>query len=87
LASIPVAQWFILRHHVPRAWRWIPLNAVAWAVGIMWTLAPSPLIDESTPVAGLVLAYGAAGLLMAATVALVTGLGLRRMLGPRPTAG
>lgn len=85
LLSIPTAQWPLLRPHLPRAWRWIPLNAVAWAVGILWTIAPSPVIDEATPVGVLVLAYGVAGLLMATTVAVITGLGLRRMLREAPT--
>ena len=87
LLSIPTAQWPLLRPVVRRASRWIPLNVLAWGAGILWTVAPSPFIDETTPVAGLILAYGLAGLLMAATVAVVTGLGLRRMLrGGRPTA-
>lgn len=86
LGSIPLAQWLVLRRYVPRAWRWIPLNAVAWGAGLMWTFAPSPLIDESTPVAVLVVTYAVAGLLLAVTVALITGLGLRRML-ERPSQG
>ena len=80
LLAIPTAQWPLLRPLVQRASRWIPLNVLAWGVGILWTVAPSPFVDETTPVAGLILAYALAGLLMAATVAVVTGLGLRRML-------
>jgi hypothetical protein len=64
---------------VPRAWRWIPLNMAAWAVGLVFTFLPSPFIDELTPPAVLVAQYAVAGVLMALTVALVTGWGLRRM--------
>ena len=80
LLSIPTAQAPLLRGHVPHPWRWVPLNVAAWSVGILWTFAPSPFIDETTPPGALFLAYGVAGMLMAVTVAVVTGFGLRRML-------
>jgi hypothetical protein len=79
LTSIPLAQYFVLRDHVRRAAPWIPINMVAWLVGIAWTLAPSPLVDQSTPVQSLILIYGLAGLCMAATVAIITGLGITRL--------
>lgn len=84
LLSIPTAQWLVIRNSAnpsePSArlpphstLRWIPVNASAWAVGLCWTLVPSPFIDERTP-AGVILAvYIVAGLLMAATVATLTG--------------
>lgn len=80
LLSIPTAQAPLLRGHVPHPWRWVPLNVAAWGVGILWTFAPSPFINETTPPGALFLAYGVAGMLMAVTVAVVTGFGLRRML-------
>lgn len=80
LLSIPVAQWTVLRKVVARAWRWIPVNMAAWLIGISFTLAPTPFVDESSPVALAALLFGTGGLLMATTVALLTGLGLRRML-------
>ncbi|MGR2752678.1 hypothetical protein [Agromyces arachidis] len=80
LATIPVAQWPLLSAaDVDRAWRWIPLNMAAWAAGLVFTFLPSPFIDEATPPALLVGWYALAGALMALTVALVTGWGLRRM--------
>lgn len=82
LVSIPLAQWFVLRKVAPRAWRWIPVNVAAWAVGISATLLPSPLVDESTGTNRLLLLYGSAGLVMALVVALLTGLGMRRILRP-----
>jgi hypothetical protein len=40
LLSIPAGQWPILRRRVHKAWRWVPINVVAWTVGLFWTLAP-----------------------------------------------
>ena len=80
LTSIPIAQWPVLRAAgVRRAWRWIPLNMAAWLAGLVFTFLPSPFIDESTPPAMVFAQFAVAGLLMALTVALVTGWGLRRM--------
>lgn len=80
LATIPVAQWPVLRAAgVPRAWRWIPLNMSAWLVGLVFTFLPSPFIDESSPPAVVFALFAVGGVLMALTVALVTGWGLRRM--------
>lgn len=79
LLSIPTLQWMVLRRGGLRAAFWIPVNAGAWAVGILWTLAPSPFIDETTPAPALFGAYLVAGLLMAATVAVLTGFAARRI--------
>lgn len=79
LLSIPTFQWSVLRRHGTRTAFWIPVNAGAWAAGILWTLAPSPYIDESTPVPVIFGAYLLAGLLMAATVAVLTGFAARRI--------
>lgn len=90
LLSIPVAQWLVLRRVVDAAGVWIGLNVAGWGLGLFWTFAPSPLIDESTPVGLLVLAYVLAGLAMATTVALVTGWGVLRFRlrpGVRPAPG
>ena len=80
LTSLPLAQYFVLRDHVKRAALWIPINIAAWLLGIAWTLAPSPVVDQSTPTGDLILIYGIAGLCMAATVAVVTGVGMIRLL-------
>jgi hypothetical protein len=80
LSSLPLAQYFVLRDHVRRALLWIPINMVAWLLGITWTLVPSPWVDQSTPTGTLILIYGMAGLCMAATVALITGVGIIRLL-------
>jgi hypothetical protein len=79
LASLPLAQYLVLRDHVRRAVLWIPINMAAWLLGITWTLLPSPWIDQATPTAKLVVIYSIAGLCMAATVAVVTGIGILRL--------
>jgi hypothetical protein len=80
LLSIPTLQWLVLRRKGLRTAFWIPVNAGAWAAGILWTLAPSPFIDETTPVPALFGVYLLAGLLMAATVAALTGFAARRIV-------
>ena len=79
LVSIPTLQWIVLRGVATRSLRWVPINAGAWAVGIMWTLAPSPFIDERTPASVLFASYVVAGLMMALTVAALTGSAARRI--------
>jgi hypothetical protein len=80
LTSLPLAQYFVLRDHVRRPALWIPIKIAAWLVGIAWTLAPSPFVDQSTRAAALILIYGIAGLCMAVTVAVITGVGMFRLL-------
>ena len=49
-------------------------------MGLVFTFLPSPFIDEATPPGAIAASYAPAGVAMAATVAVVTGVGLRRML-------
>jgi hypothetical protein len=83
LASITVAQWLVIRRR--RALRWIPVTMAAWAVAVLWTLAPSPLVDERSPLGLVVGLYVAAGLLMAVTVAGATAVTAVRLF-PRQWA-
>lgn len=70
LASIPVAQWLVLAR--PGTFRWVPVNAGAWLVAILWTFAPSPFIDEQSPIVVVAALYVTAGVLMAVTFASLT---------------
>jgi hypothetical protein len=70
LASIPVAQWLALRRAGTA--RWVPVNMASWAIAILWTFAPSPFIDEHSPIALVVTLYVIAGILMAFTIAALT---------------
>ncbi|GAA3336395.1 hypothetical protein GCM10020358_08400 [Amorphoplanes nipponensis] len=81
LATIGVAQWWVLRRHVPHAYRWIVATGLAWLAGLAVFLGfAMPLWQPGQPLA-LVLAIGVAGgLLMAAAMAAVTGAALRRLL-------
>jgi hypothetical protein len=74
LLSIPTAQYLLLRSAIHAAGSWIWVNVLAWSLGICWTFAPSPLVDASTPLLSLIGIYAVAGLLMATTVAVITGL-------------
>jgi hypothetical protein len=44
----------------------------SWAVAILWTFAPSPFVDEHSPVALVATLYVFAGILMALTIAALT---------------
>lgn len=88
LASIGTAQWFELRRHVKRAWRWIAGSAAAWAAGLAVFMVVAPPLWEPGQPAWLTALIGAgAAVLMAATMALVTGLVLWRLMQVTATAG
>jgi hypothetical protein len=87
LLSIGAAQWTVLRNHVAGAGRWIAVTAVAWLLGLAaFMLIASPLWHEGQPVALTVASGVLAGLVMAGTVAAVTGLGLLHILRSRKEA-
>ena len=79
LVTIPSLQWLVLRRGGSQTLRWIPVNAGAWAAGLLWTIAPSPIVDERTPAPVMISVYAVAGLLMAVTVAALTGPTARRI--------
>ena len=79
LLSIPVAQAWALRGHLDRPRAWIGWTLLAWVLALPWSFAASPFVDESTPAWGLALGFGVGGVLMALTMALVTGAGARRL--------
>jgi hypothetical protein len=82
LASIPVAQWLVLRASGRRdTAAWVPVTMGAWALAILWTAAPSPLVDETSPFAVVLGLYVVAGLLMAVTIAAVSAPLARRLFG------
>ena len=81
LCSIGTAQWFVLRHHVEHAGRWVGAVALAWGVGLLaFTAVTSPLWQpgQSVPVTIGVGVLGAVA--MASAMAATTGLVLRRLL-------
>ena len=81
LGSIGVAQWSVLRHHLPGSASWIGWTALGWLAGlVVFTGVATPLWRPGQS-AALIAAIGAlAGALMAVTVGAVTGLGLVRLV-------
>ncbi|WP_142036133.1 hypothetical protein [Arthrobacter sp. SLBN-100] len=81
LASIGFAQWIELRHHVPRAWRWIAGSAAAWAAGLGVFMAVATPLWQPGQDLWLSAVIGIwAAVLMAVTMAVVTGLVMVRLL-------
>jgi hypothetical protein len=81
LASIGLAQWIELRHHVPRAWRWIAGSAAAWAAGLGVFMAVATLLWQPGQDLWLSALIGIwAAVLMAVTMAVITGLVMARLL-------
>lgn len=79
LAAIGGCQWLELRRRAPRAWRWIPVTALAWLLALPLSFAPGPFVDETTPLAAHLALWGTGGALMAYVMALVTWQGVRRL--------
>lgn len=80
LLSIGSAQWLELRRHVPRAWRWIAVTALAWclALAVFFAVA-TPLWYEGQALWATIAVGIVAGLAMALTMATVTGWGFVRL--------
>jgi hypothetical protein len=68
-ALLAVAQWRVLRQHVPRAGWWLPANACAWAVGMALIFVGTGFI----PASGLTL--GSAFLLITCVIAAGAAVG------------
>ncbi|MHC6592547.1 hypothetical protein [Arthrobacter sp. C152] len=85
LGSIGSGQWIELRHHVPRAWRWIAGTAAAWAAGLAAFMAVATPLWEPGQAAWLTAIIGVgAAVLMAVAMATVSGLVLVRLLRELP---
>ncbi|MFE9325011.1 hypothetical protein ACFYOW_29070 [Nocardia sp. NPDC006982] len=75
------AQWFVLRHFLIDADRWIAATALAWLAGLFVFMAfTSPLWQPGQSTSLVVLIGIAGGLFMAAAMAAVTGYFLVRIL-------
>lgn len=81
LCSIGVAQWLELRRVLPRAGAWVAATAGAWCAGLLaFTAVTSPLWHPGQS-PWLIAAIGAlGGLVMAVTMAALTGWALTRLL-------
>ena len=82
LLSIGIGQWFVLRRHLDDASRWVWSTAMAWCAGlIVFTLVTTPLWRPGQAAVLVTLIGALGGLLMAATMAAITGSALVRLLG------
>ncbi|MET8765146.1 hypothetical protein [Lentzea sp. NPDC004782] len=80
LLSMGVGQWLVLRHHLDGASAWVWANALAWCGGLaVFTVFTTPLWQPGQPPALIALIGAAGGLLMAATMAAITGVALVRL--------
>jgi hypothetical protein len=85
LGSIGFAQWIELRRHVAGAWRWMAGSAAAWAAGLAVFFAVSTPLWQPGQEQWLVAAIGVgAAVLMAFTMAVISGVVLVRILPDRP---
>ncbi len=81
LLSIPVAQTAVLSRHQVHTQGWIAVNLLAWTIGVGWTLVPGPFVDAQTSGVVLATTFVAAGVAMAVTVAVITGVWWRHRSG------
>ena len=77
--GLGLGQWWALRPQVQRAWRWIPLNAGIWAVGIAFAWIVGGLLRAASglflgEVIGLVGGWG--------IIAILSGIGLVGLIAP-----
>jgi hypothetical protein len=80
LLSMGVGQWLVLRHHLDGSSTWVWANALAWCGGLaVFTAFTTPLWQPGQPPALIALIGAAGGLLMAATMAAITGVALVRL--------
>ncbi len=79
------AQAWVLRDHLARAWRWLPANAAAWAVGMPVIFLVAGALPASWHPAALLAVAGVTLALVGAVVGAIHGAVLVHMLRePRP---
>jgi hypothetical protein len=84
LTSIGTAQWLELRRHVRHAGRWVGASALAWALGLgAFSAVSTPLWQPGQSTALIIVIGLLGGAAMAVTMAVTTGLVLRRLLVPQ----
>ena len=87
LTVLGVAQWSVLRRLVPRSARWVGWTAAAWLAGLaVFTAVTTPLWQPGQEPVVVALVGVVGGCAMAATVAVVTGWGIVRVLDVRDPA-
>lgn len=82
-AVLAAAQALELRRHVPQAWRWVPANMLAWAVGMPLVFLGVDLAAREQPAWRAALLAVATLLATGAVVGVINGSFLARLLAPR----
>jgi hypothetical protein len=77
-------QWLALRRHAVHAGRWIGANALAWMFALPWSYVAGSSVATSSPPGVLIAVAVGTGVLMGVSVALITGLFLRRIVPVDP---
>ncbi|GAB2813645.1 hypothetical protein [Lentzea nigeriaca] len=81
LLSLGTGQWLVLRHYVRHASNWIWANALAWGAGLIaFTAVTTPLWQPGQTTVLITLIGALGGLVMAATMAAITGFALTRLV-------
>lgn len=84
LLSMGWAQFLVLRKSLARAHRWVWVNVLAWVLALPFSFLGPALVPNDSPDWAFAIAWGFAGIAMAAVLATVTGLGMRRLLATGP---
>jgi hypothetical protein len=72
-------QWLELRKHTVQAARWIPANAIAWAIGLAIIYLGASMPTAETALAMVILIGTVSGLLAGLSVGAITGLFLIKL--------
>ena len=78
--GVGIAQWWALKSQIHQAWRWVPLSAGIWAVGIAFAWIAGGLLRAASglflgEVIGLAIGWGA--------IAALSGIGIVGLLCDR----
>lgn len=84
---LSVFQWLVLRRSLRSAGRWVPVHAIAWALGMVVAFAGMGSVPDDAPIVIVAAVGGATGLAMGAGVAALTGLALIHLLRKEAVGG
>jgi hypothetical protein len=79
-ALLGAAQWLELRRHVRGAARWIPVNAIAWVLGLPIAVAGGSSVGPEGSLAGAAVIGALTGTATGLIVGAITGLALLPLL-------